>query len=79
MGQTTPENLQRDYAAYTLCPSTRYPNLNRFLVTPIQVRCLYDTDNVDKVEIPLPAFQDISPVGNEIHKKKRRRGKELRN
>ncbi|XP_044734028.1 F-actin-monooxygenase Mical-like isoform X2 [Chrysoperla carnea] len=71
LGQTTPENLQRDYAAYTLCPSTRYPNLNRFLVTPVQVRYLYDTDNTERIEIPI--IQDINAPGNEVQKKKRKR------
>lgn len=28
LGQTTPENLQKDPLSYTLDPATRYPNLN---------------------------------------------------
>ncbi|XP_011874777.1 PREDICTED: protein-methionine sulfoxide oxidase mical3b isoform X2 [Vollenhovia emeryi] len=67
LGQTTPENLNRDYAAYTLDPHTRYPNLNVRSVTPIQVRGLLDTD--DPESIKQPAIQ--SEV--DIPKKRRRR------
>ncbi|XP_017763779.1 PREDICTED: protein-methionine sulfoxide oxidase Mical isoform X1 [Eufriesea mexicana] len=67
LGQTTPENLNRDYAAYTLDPHTRYPNLNASSVTPIQVRSLLDTDDPDSIK--QPAIQsDI-----DIPKKRRRR------
>ncbi|XP_043784618.1 F-actin-monooxygenase Mical isoform X5 [Apis laboriosa] len=67
LGQTTPENLNRDYAAYTLDPHTRYPNLNVSSVTPIQVRSLLDTDDPDSVKQP-PVQSDI-----DIPKKRRRR------
>nr|XP_033322979.1 F-actin-monooxygenase Mical isoform X2 [Megalopta genalis] len=67
LGQTTPENLNRDYAAYTLDPHTRYPNLNVSSVTPIQVRSLLDTDDPDSTkQLPLPSDVDIP-------KKRRRR------
>lgn len=45
LNQTTPENLHRDIGAYTLDPSTRYPNLNRTAVTALQVKNLLDTDD----------------------------------
>ncbi|KAJ0183988.1 hypothetical protein K1T71_000411 [Dendrolimus kikuchii] len=48
LAQTTPENLHRDFGAYTLDPGTRYPNLNRAAVTPHRVTSYYDSDE------PLP-------------------------
>ncbi|TGZ51075.1 Protein MICAL-3 [Temnothorax longispinosus] len=70
LGQTTPENLNRDYAAYTLDPHTRYPNLNVRSVTPIQVRSLLDTD--DPESIKQPAIQ------SEIDIPKKRKRRDLR-
>ncbi|XP_060832074.1 F-actin-monooxygenase Mical isoform X5 [Bombus pascuorum] len=70
LGQTTPENLNRDYAAYTLDPHTRYPNLNVSSVTPIQVRGLVDTDDPDSIKQP--------PVQSEIDIPKKRRRRDLR-
>ncbi|XP_018373160.1 PREDICTED: protein-methionine sulfoxide oxidase MICAL2-like isoform X2 [Trachymyrmex cornetzi] len=70
LGQTTPENLNRDYAAYTLDPHTRYPNLNIRSVTPIQVCSLLDTD--DPESIKQPAIQ------SEIDIPKKRRRRDLR-
>ncbi|KAK9310366.1 hypothetical protein QLX08_000356 [Tetragonisca angustula] len=67
LGQTTPENLNRDYAAYTLDPHTRYPNLNVSSVTPIQVRSLLDTDDPDSIKQPT-VQSDV-----DIPKKRRRR------
>ncbi|XP_066592367.1 F-actin-monooxygenase MICAL3 [Prorops nasuta] len=66
LGQTTPENLNRDYAAYTLDPHTRYPNLNVRSVTPIQVRSLLDTDDPESIKQPIRTDVDIP-------KKRRRR------
>ncbi|XP_033221459.1 F-actin-monooxygenase Mical isoform X2 [Belonocnema kinseyi] len=67
LGQTTPENLNRDYAAYTLDPHTRYPNLNIHSVTPIQVRGLLDTDDPESIKQP-PVHSTI-----DVPKKRRRR------
>ncbi|KOB78888.1 Protein MICAL-3 [Operophtera brumata] len=55
------ENLHRDFGAYTLDPGTRYPNLNRSVVTPHRVTSFYDSDE------PLPLDATASA-------KKRRRG-----
>ncbi|KAJ8868012.1 hypothetical protein PR048_031821 [Dryococelus australis] len=67
LAQTTPENLQRDTAGYTLDPATRYTNLNTRCVTPIQVRCNFDTDNPDSVsQIPTAIVH--------VPKKRRRKG-----
>ncbi|XP_045458075.1 F-actin-monooxygenase Mical [Melitaea cinxia] len=64
LAQTTPENLHRDFGAYTLDPGTRYPNLNRTAVTPHRVTSFYDSDE------PLPL--DAVPTA-----KKRRREPEI--
>lgn len=70
LGQTTPENLQRDTVSYTLDPHTRYPNLNSRCVLPIQVRGLYDSDDPASVEQCL-----VSATVQEMPKKRRRKGK----
>ncbi|XP_025073209.1 F-actin-monooxygenase Mical [Pogonomyrmex barbatus] len=70
LGQTTPENLNRDYAAYTLDPHTRYPNLNVRSVTPIQVRSLLDTDDPESIKQPT--------IQSEIDMPKKRRRRDLR-
>ncbi|KAM0726664.1 [F-actin]-monooxygenase MICAL3 [Formica fusca] len=70
LGQTTPENLNRDYAAYTLDPHTRYPNLNIRSVIPIQVRSLLDTDDPESIKQPV--------VQSEIDIPKKRRRRDLR-
>ncbi|KAL2728435.1 F-actin-monooxygenase mical2b isoform X1 [Vespula squamosa] len=70
LGQTTPENLNRDYAAYTLDPHTRYPNLNSHSVTPAQVLSLVDTDDPEIIKQPA--------VQAEIDIPKKRRRRDLR-
>ncbi|XP_055597673.1 F-actin-monooxygenase Mical isoform X2 [Uranotaenia lowii] len=50
LAQTTPENLHRDIGAYTLDPSTRYPNLNKSSVNVIQIKHLLDTDDPSLLE-----------------------------
>ncbi|KAL2744346.1 F-actin-monooxygenase mical2b isoform X1 [Vespula maculifrons] len=70
LGQTTPENLNRDYAAYTLDPHTRYPNLNSHSVTPAQVLSLVDTDDPEIIKQPA--------VQTEIDIPKKRRRRDLR-
>lgn len=50
LGQTTPENLNRDIGAYTLDPITRYPNLNKAAVTIVQVKHLLITDDQSLLE-----------------------------
>ncbi|XP_065351605.1 F-actin-monooxygenase Mical isoform X2 [Cloeon dipterum] len=67
LGQTTPENLNKDFNAYTLEPQTRYPNLNIRAVLPAQVRNLLTTDNPAGVEL----CSSVQPV------KKRRREVEV--
>ncbi|XP_059055416.1 F-actin-monooxygenase Mical isoform X4 [Achroia grisella] len=55
LAQTTPENLHRDFGAYTLDPGTRYPNLNRTAVTPHRVTSFYDSDD----PLPLDAVATV--------------------
>ncbi|CAG5003148.1 unnamed protein product [Parnassius apollo] len=55
LAQTTPENLHRDFGAYTLDPGTRYPNLNRTAVTPHRVTPFYDSDD----PLPLDATSGV--------------------
>lgn len=50
LAQTTPDNLNKDWKSYTLDPSTRYPNLNKTVVTPLQVVYLFDSDNPSSIE-----------------------------
>lgn len=73
LGQTTPENLQRDTVSYTLDPHTRYPNLNTRCVLPIQVRGLYDSDDPASVEQCL-----VSATVQEMPKKRKRKGKTVK-
>ena len=40
--QTTPENLSKNHADYTIDPDTRYPNMNKNLVRAHAVTHLYD-------------------------------------
>ncbi len=55
LAQTTPENLNKDYSAYTVEPQTRYPNLNSRVCLDFQVKCFYDTDNPTELERPVKA------------------------
>lgn len=70
LGQTTPENLHRDHAAYTLDPTSRYPNLNIRSVLPVQVKGLYDTDDQAVLEMYLKAPVNVL---SDTPKKRRRR------
>ncbi|XP_051947452.1 F-actin-monooxygenase mical1-like [Xyrauchen texanus] len=44
LSQTTPENTSKNYSAYSIDPSTRYPNLKTFSVKPKQIQHLYDKE-----------------------------------
>lgn len=74
LGQTTPENLQRDTKSYTQDPSTRYPNLNKSSLLPMQVTTLFDTDDSCGIQTML-STPAIIPTPQELHKKRRRKGK----
>lgn len=37
LSQTTPENTSKNYSAYSINPSTRYPNVNMSSIKPAQV------------------------------------------
>ncbi|XP_018589449.2 F-actin-monooxygenase mical1 [Scleropages formosus] len=48
LSQTTPENTSKNYNAYSINPTTRYPNINLGSIKASQVRNLYDTeDHID--------------------------------
>lgn len=75
LGQTTPENLNRDLNAYTLEPQTRYPNLSIRGVTPIQVRGLFDTDDISGLDSML--LNPGSAGAIEMPKKRRRKDSQV--
>lgn len=72
LAQTTPENLNKDCKAYTVDPTTRYPNLNKTTLLPQQVMSLYDTDDPANIELTARAPQPNSIT--ESYRKRRRRG-----
>ena len=43
--QTTSENIAKDYKNYTVDPTTRYPNLNKYLYSSHQMEKLYINDD----------------------------------
>ncbi|KAK2885233.1 hypothetical protein Q8A67_016070 [Cirrhinus molitorella] len=45
LSQTSPENTSKNYAAYSIDPSTRYPNINLSSIKPIQIKRLYDKED----------------------------------
>ncbi|CAH1389565.1 unnamed protein product [Nezara viridula] len=73
LGQTTPENLQRDLQSYTLDPHTRYPNLNIRSVIPIQVRNLFTTDDPEAVDKFLKQPVNVHLPARDDHPKKKRK------
>uniref|UniRef100_A0A1L8DL23 F-actin monooxygenase n=1 Tax=Nyssomyia neivai TaxID=330878 RepID=A0A1L8DL23_9DIPT len=74
LGQTTPENLNRDIMAYTLDPSTRYPNLNKTLVQVQQVEMLLDADDDTIYQQTFMDTNAISAVPDAPVRRKRRTG-----
>ncbi|XP_014262535.1 F-actin-monooxygenase Mical isoform X1 [Cimex lectularius] len=77
LAQTTPENLQRDLQSYTLDPHTRYPNLNSRSLLPLQVRSLFETDDISAVEQFLKEPRnraDTRAVTDTPKKRKRKEG-----
>lgn len=70
LAQTTPDNLNKDWKAYTIDPSTRYPNLNKNIVLPHQVMCLYDTDNPKSIEHMKRPSPDAVVAGGSKRRKK---------
>ena len=70
LGQTTPDNLNKEWKSYTLEPATRYPNLNKNMVMPLQTVGLFDSDDPKSVEKLRRNSLDVAPV--EVPKKRRR-------
>ena len=60
LSQTTPENINKDFSAHSLDPTTRYGQLNLKLVLPFQVTQCYDTDNPAHLQ-PQNVLQDSAP------------------
>ncbi|XP_066979109.1 F-actin-monooxygenase Mical isoform X3 [Macrobrachium rosenbergii] len=69
LAQTTPENLSKDHASYTLEPVSRYPTINVRAVLPFQVRSLFDTDDPSHLE----EITNPHLVSNDDLPKKRKR------
>eukprot|EP00095_Tigriopus_kingsejongensis_P008831 maker-scaffold280_size224562-snap-gene-1.14 protein:Tk08831 transcript:maker-scaffold280_size224562-snap-gene-1.14-mRNA-1 annotation:"protein-methionine sulfoxide oxidase mical isoform x2" len=75
--QTTPENTCKAHSLYTVDPTTRYPNLNRKLVSPVQIANLVDTDNPAMIQEELeqlkksPSAKSLQDPGS--GKRKRRK------
>lgn len=74
LAQTTPENLHRDIGSYTLDPATRYPNLNRSLVTVHQVKHLIDTDDLAILEQIFVDTNALQTAAEQTVRRKRRTG-----
>lgn len=74
LNQTTPENLQKNIASYTVDPHTRYPNLNTHAVVPVQVLNLFDCDDKTVVEKLLKAPRQMITAAQDVPKKRRRKG-----
>lgn len=74
LAQTKSENLQQNYSHWTLNPHTRYPNLNRYLVTPGQCEHLitdFET-KIDLSKLPTPNGQRtwrVKSPNNASHRK----------
>lgn len=80
LAQTKSENLQQNYSHWTLNPHTRYPNLNRYLVTPGQCEHLitdFDT-KVDLSKLPTPNGQRTWRVKSPINASHRKSPKKLK-
>ncbi|XP_023308922.2 F-actin-monooxygenase Mical isoform X6 [Lucilia cuprina] len=73
LGQTTPENLQRDIGSYTVDPATRYPNLNRTSVNVWQVKHLIDTDDNTVLEQTFMDTNAIQPTQVDTPVRRKRR------
>ena len=51
--QTTSENIAKDYKNYTVDPTTRYPNLNKYLYSSHQMEKLYIYDDGTSIFSPI--------------------------
>lgn len=57
--QTTSENIAKDFKNYTPNPSTRYPNLNKYLYSTHQMSFLYITDNEEHADLPRSHYMNM--------------------
>ncbi|CAG7823578.1 unnamed protein product [Allacma fusca] len=72
LGQTTPENLNKEHMSYSLDPSSRYPNLNTRAVMPFQVKSLYDSDEPIVAELVDGHCEQLVLDVEKVSKKRRR-------
>ncbi|XP_044256717.1 F-actin-monooxygenase Mical [Tribolium madens] len=71
LAQTTPDNLNKEWKSYTLDPATRYPNLNKNVVLPLQTTPLFDSDDAKSLEkMRKNSLEVATPI--EMPKKRRR-------
>ncbi|XP_059396800.1 F-actin-monooxygenase mical1-like isoform X1 [Carassius carassius] len=65
LSQTTPENISKKYAAYSINPATRYPNISRCSIKPAQVKRLYDIEDGKAKKQPKPIVK-VKPKRDSI-------------
>uniref|UniRef100_A0A673JJ73 Molecule interacting with CasL protein 1 n=1 Tax=Sinocyclocheilus rhinocerous TaxID=307959 RepID=A0A673JJ73_9TELE len=66
LSQTTPENTSKNYASYSIDPSTRYPNVSLSCIKPTQVKRLYDIEDC-KAKKPMKPIIIIKPKKGKCH------------
>ncbi|KTF90021.1 hypothetical protein cypCar_00015334 [Cyprinus carpio] len=67
LSQTTPENTSKNYAAYSIDPSTRYPNVNLSSIKPMQIKRLYDTED-GKANKPTKPIMKTKPKKDSVRR-----------
>ncbi|XP_052397315.1 F-actin-monooxygenase mical1 [Carassius gibelio] len=67
LSQTTPENISKNYSAYSIDPATRYPNISRCAVKPAQVKRLYDIEDGKAKKQPKPILK-VKPKKDSIRR-----------
>uniref|UniRef100_A0A8C1TG70 Molecule interacting with CasL protein 1 n=1 Tax=Cyprinus carpio TaxID=7962 RepID=A0A8C1TG70_CYPCA len=67
LSQTTPENTSKNYAAYSIDPSTRYPNVNLSSIKPVQIKRLYDTED-GKANKPTKPIMKTKPKKDSVRR-----------
>ncbi|XP_052450051.1 F-actin-monooxygenase mical1 [Carassius gibelio] len=67
LSQTTPENTSKNYAAYSIDPSTRYPNVNLASIKPMQIKRLYEIED-SKVNTPTKSIMKTKTKKDSIRR-----------
>ncbi|CAM4676237.1 unnamed protein product [Leuciscus chuanchicus] len=68
LSQTTPENTSKNYIAYSIDPSTRYPNVNLSSIQPRQVKRLYEVEDESKPNKQLKPILKSKPRKDSIRR-----------